>query len=218
VTRFNLDYVAGALPLLWDGMQTTLLLTVLSLIGGLTLGMLLAVLRLSRVKSVALAAASYVNLIRALPLLLLIFWFYFLVPLWLGRPVGGFTSALIGFVLFEAAYFSEIIRSGIQSVRRGQIFSGLATGLTYGQTMRAIVLPQALRNMLPLLLTEGINLFKGTALVYVVGVRDFLTAAGIIGTRDNTLVPMYCLVAVVYFLLCLAASLSVGRLQRRYAL
>ena len=218
MTRFNLDYVAGALPLLWDGMQTTLLLTVLSLIGGLTLGMLLAVLRLSRVKPIALAVASYVNLIRALPLLLLIFWFYFLVPLWLGRPVGGFTSALIGFVLFEAAYFSEIIRSGIQSVRRGQIFSGLATGLTYGQTMRAIVLPQALRNMLPLLLTEGINLFKGTALVYVVGVRDFLTAAGIIGTRDNTLVPMYCLVAVVYFLLCLAASLSVGRLQRRYAL
>ena len=218
MTRFDLSYLAGALPLLWDGMQTTLLLTALSLAGGLTLGMLLAVLRLSRLKPIALAAASYVNLIRALPLLLLIFWFYFLVPLWLGRPVGGFTSALIGFVLFEAAYFSEIIRSGIQSVRRGQIFSGLATGLTYGQTMRAIVLPQAIRNMLPLLLTESINLFKGTALVYVVGVRDFLTAAGIIGTRDNTLVPMYCLVAVVYFLLCLAASLSVGRLQRRYAL
>ncbi|MFI4980621.1 MAG: amino acid ABC transporter permease, partial [Nevskiales bacterium] len=158
-------------------MQTTFLLTVFSLVGGLTLGMLLAVLRLSRAKPIALAAASYVNLIRALPLLLLIFWFYFLVPLWLGRPVGGFTSALIGFVLFEAAYFCEIIRSGIQSVRRGQIMAGLGTGLTYGQTMRAIVLPQALRNMLPLLLTESINLFKGTALVYVVGVRDFLTAA-----------------------------------------
>lgn len=218
MTRFDIGYLASALPLLWDGMQTTLLLTALSLAGGLTLGMLLAVLRLSRVKPIAFAVASYVNLIRALPLLLLIFWFYFLVPLWLGRPVGGFTSALIGFVLFEAAYFSEIIRSGIQSVRRGQILSGLATGLTYAQTMRAIVLPQALRNMLPLLLTEGINLFKGTALVYVVGVRDFLTAASIIGTRDNTLVPMYCLVALVFFLLCLAASLSVGRLQRRYAL
>jgi len=218
VTRFDLGYVAGTLPLLWDGMQTTLLLTVVSLVGGLAFGMLLAVLRLSRVKPIALAAASYVNLIRALPLLLLIFWFYFLVPLWLGRPVGGFTSALIGFVLFEAAYFCEIIRSGIQSVRRGQIMAGLGTGLTYAQTMRAIVLPQALRNMLPLLLTESINLFKGTALVYVVGVRDFLTAAGIIGTLDNTLVPMYCLAALVFFFLCLAASLSVGRLQRRYAL
>ncbi len=218
MTQFNLSYLAGALPLLWDGMQTTLLLTVFSLIGGLALGILLAVLRLSRVKAIALAAASYVNLIRALPLLLLIFWFYFLVPLWLGRPVGGFSSALIGFILFEAAYFCEIIRSGIQSVRRGQVMAGLGTGLTYGQTMRAIVLPQALRNMLPLLLTESINLFKGTALVYVVGVRDFLTAAGVIGSRDNTLVPMYCLVALVYFLLCLTASLSVGRLQRRYAL
>nr|WP_283949846.1 amino acid ABC transporter permease [Limobrevibacterium gyesilva] len=202
---------------MWDGMQTTALLTVISLAGGLALGMMLAVLRLSRLRLVALAAATYVNLIRALPLLLLIFWFYFLVPLLVGRPVGGYTAALIGFVLFEGAYFCEIIRSGIQSVRRGQIMAGLASGLTYGQTMRSIVLPQALRNMLPMLLTESINLFKGTALVYVVGVRDFLTAASVTGTRDNTLVEMYILVALVYFLLCLAASLSVSRLQRRYA-
>jgi glutamate/aspartate transport system permease protein len=218
VTHLTFAYLASALPLLWDGMLTTLELTVVSLAGGLFLGILLAILRLSRVRAVALAAAAYVNLMRALPLLLLIFWFYFLVPLFVGRSVGGFTSALIGFVLFEAAYFSEIIRSGIQSVRRGQIMAGLGTGLTYGQTMRAIVLPQAMRNMLPMLLTESINLFKGTALVYVVGVRDFLTTASVIGTRDNTLVPMYCLAATVYFLLCFAASMSIGRLQRRYAI
>lgn len=218
MTAFTPAYLVSTLPLLWDGMQTTLLLTAISLTGGLLFGIVLALLRLSRVRAISWAVAGYVNLIRAIPLLLLIFWFYFLVPLWLGRPVGGYTSALIGFVLFEGAYFSEIIRSGIGSVRRGQIMAGLASGLTYRQTMRAIVLPQALRNMLPMLINEGISLFKGTALVYVVGVRDFLTAAGIVGTRDNTLVPMYVAVALVYFVICLAASLSIGRLQRRYAL
>jgi len=218
VTHFTLHYFIGILPLLLDGMVVTVELTAASLAGGLLLGIILAVLRISRFRPVAIAAAFYVNLLRSLPLLLLIFWFYFLVPLLVGRPVGGMTSALIGFILFEGAYFCEIVRAGLQSVRRGQVLAGLASGLTYPQTMRRIILPQALRNMLPVLLTEAINLFKSTALVYVVGVRDFLTAASIIGTRDNNLVPLYLLAAVVYFVLCLTASLSVGRLRRSYAL
>jgi glutamate/aspartate transport system permease protein len=214
----DLPYLVSTLPLLWEGMQVTLLLTVLGIVGGLALGTVLAVLRLARRKALAMLAGGYVNFFRSIPLLLGIFWFYFLMPLWLGHPVGGFYAALIGFVLFEAAYFCEIIRSGIQSVRQGQILAGLASGLTYRQTMRAIVLPQALRNMLPVLVTQSINLFKGTALVYVVGVRDFLTAADVIGTRDNRIIEMYGLVALVYFLLCFAASLVASRLQRRYAL
>ncbi len=218
MTHFTWSYLAGILPLLLSGMAVTVELTAVSLAGGLLLGIILAVLRISRFRVVALAAATYVNLLRSLPLLLLIFWFYFLVPLLVGRPVGGMTSALIGFILFEAAYFCEIIRAGLQSVRRGQVLAGLASGLTYAQTMRRVVLPQALRNMLPVLLTEAINLFKSTALVYVVGVRDFLTAASIIGTRDNDLVPLYLLAAGVYLVLCLTASLSVGRLRRSYAL
>jgi glutamate/aspartate transport system permease protein len=218
MAEFDLAYLTSALPLLWDGMEVTLLLTLFGVVGGLALGAVLAVLRLSRAKPLALLAAGYVTFFRSIPILLGIFWFYFLVPLWLGRPVGGFYAALIGFVLFEAAYFCEIIRAGIQSVRRGQILAGLASGLTYRQTMRMVVLPQALRNMLPVLLTQSINLFKGTSLVYVVGVRDFLTAADIIGTRDNQIIEMYCFVAVVYFLLCFAASLLAGRLQRRYAI
>ena len=218
MAEFDLAYLMSALPLLWDGMEVTLLLTLFGVVGGLALGAVLAVLRLSRAKPLALLAAGYVTFFRSIPILLGIFWFYFLVPLWLGRPVGGFYAALIGFVLFEAAYFCEIIRAGIQSVRRGQILAGLASGLTYRQTMRMVVLPQALRNMLPVLLTQSINLFKGTSLVYVVGVRDFLTAADIIGTRDNQIIEMYCFVAVVYFLLCYAASLLAGRLQRRYAI
>jgi glutamate/aspartate transport system permease protein len=214
----SLSYLRSILPLLLNGLQTTFFIWVLALAGGLTLGIVLAVLRLSRSRPVAWLAGAYVNVLRALPLLLLIFWFYFLVPLIVGRPVGGFTSAVIGFVLFEGAYFCEIVRSGIQSVRRGQVLAGLASGLTERQTMWAIVLPQALRNMLPVLLTETINLFKSTALVYVVGVRDFLTAAGIVGTRDNNLVELYLLVAAVYFVLCLTGSIAVGRLKREYAL
>jgi glutamate/aspartate transport system permease protein len=218
MAEFDLAYLMSALPLLWDGMEVTLLLTLFGVVGGLALGAILAVLRLSRAKPLALLAAFYVTFFRSIPILLGVFWFYFLVPLWLGRPVGGFYAALIGFVLFEAAYFCEIIRAGIQSVRRGQILAGLASGLTYRQTMRMVVLPQALRNMLPVLLTQSINLFKGTSLVYIVGVRDFLTAADIIGTRDNQIVEMYCFVAIIYFLLCYTASLLAGRLQRRYAI
>ncbi|MBI3706613.1 MAG: amino acid ABC transporter permease [Proteobacteria bacterium] len=216
--QIDLAYIVDELPLLWKGMQVTLLLTLLGIVGGVALGAALAVARLSRFRPLSLAAGLYVDLFRLLPLILLIFWIYFLLPLWLGRPIGGFYSALVSFILYEAAYFCEIVRSGIQSVRRGQVHAGLATGLSYGQTMRAIILPQALRNMLPVLLTQSINLFKSTSLVYVVGVRDFLTAADVIGTKDNRLIEMYGFVAVVYFALCCAASLSVNRLQRRYAI
>jgi glutamate/aspartate transport system permease protein len=183
-------------------------------------------MRLSSMRAVSAIAGAYVNLMRSIPLVLVIFWFYFCAPyigMWLTsapRPVqvGPEYSAFLTFTMFEAAYYCEIMRAGIQSIPRGQVAAGHALGLDYWQTMRNIVLPQALRNMLPVLLTESINLFKSTALVYVVGVRDFLTSAGLIGTRDNTIVGMYCLAALVYFLLCLGASLSVGRLQRRYAI
>ncbi|MBI1777850.1 MAG: amino acid ABC transporter permease [Proteobacteria bacterium] len=215
---FDFAVILGALPLLWEGMEVTLLLTVLGIVGGIVLGIFLAAMRLSAFSPVALAAGAYVTFFRSLPLVLLIFWLYFLVPLALGHPVGGFYSALICFILFEAAYFCEIIRAGIASVARGQVLAGLASGLTRRQTMQSIVLPQALRNMLPVLLTQSINLFKSTSLVYVVGVRDFLTAADVVGSRDNRLVEMYIFVAVVYFVLCLLASLGVGRLERRYAL
>ena len=218
MSGFDFAALRRALPVLWDGMVVTLLLTAIGIAGGLVLGAGLAVLRLSRSRMVAGFAAGYVFFFRSLPLVLLIFWFYFLLPLAIGRPVGGFYSAVIGFILFEAAYFCEIIRSGIQSVRRGQAFAGLASGLTPGQTMRAVILPQAIRNMLPLLLTQCINLFKSTSLVYVIGVRDFLTAADVIGSRDNRLVEMYTFVAVVFFVVCFLASQAVARLERRYAL
>ncbi|MCC7048872.1 MAG: amino acid ABC transporter permease [Alphaproteobacteria bacterium] len=216
--RIDIAFIVDHLPLLWQGMQVTLLLTMLGIVLGIALGAVLAVARLSGVRPLAIAAAAYVDLFRLLPLLLIIFWVYFLLPLWLGRPIGGFYSALVSFVLYEAAYFSEIIRAGILGIRRGQINAGLASGLSYAGTMRHIVLPQALRNMLPVLLVQCINLFKSTSLVYVVGVNDFLMAADVVGTKDNRLIEMYVFVALVYFTLCFAAARAADRLQRRYAL
>jgi glutamate/aspartate transport system permease protein len=214
---FDFKVILNAVPLLWEGMQVTLLLTALGIVGGLALGVALAVMRLSPSRILGSIAGAYVDLLRSLPLVLLIFWFYFLVPIVVGHPVGGFSSAVIGFIMFEGAYFCEIIRSGIEGVRRGQVMAGLASGLTRAQCMRLIVLPQAVRAMLPVLLMQSINIFKSTSLVYVIGLRDFLTAADLIGGRDNRMTEMYTLVAVVFFVVCWTASQAVGLLQRRIA-
>jgi glutamate/aspartate transport system permease protein len=198
-------------------MQLTFLLTLLAISGGIFLGTLLALARLSPFKALSFVAGSYVNFFRSMPLILVIFWFYFLVPLIVGRPVGGFYSVLVAFTLFEAAYYCEIMRAGIQSVKLGQLQAGQALGLTYSQNMKSVVLPQAFRNMLPILLTQAVILFQDTSLVYVVGLHDFLVNAEIVATRENRLIEMFLTVAVVYFVLCLSFSLSIRKLQRRFS-
>ncbi len=216
--NFDFSVVTGNLHLLLEGMQTTLVLTLVAIAGGLVLGTLLALARLAPFRLLSFVAGTYVNFFRSMPLILVIFWFYFLVPHVVGRPVGGFYSVLIAFVLFEAAYYCEIMRAGIQSVRQGQIHAGQAIGLTYGQNMRHVVLPQAFRNMTPILLTQAIILFQDTSLVYVVGVKDFLVSADLIANRENRLLEMFSTVALVYFVICLSGSLLIRRLQRKYAL
>jgi glutamate/aspartate transport system permease protein len=215
---FDYQVIIRNIPYLWQGLQLTFLLTFLAICGGVLGGTVLALGRLSRFLPISILAGSYVNFFRSMPLILVIFWFYFLVPFIVGKPVGGFYSVLIAFMLFEAAYYCEIIRAGIASVRHGQIFAGRALGLTYGQVMRYIVLPQAFRNMIPVLLTQAIILFQDTSLVYVVGLHDFLVNGDLVANRDNRLIEMYTAIAVVYFVLCLAGSLGVRRLQRKYAL
>jgi len=215
---FDFQIIVDSIPFLFEGMLLTLLLTVLAIFGGLLLGTVLALCRLAPFKLLSFAAGSYVNFFRSMPLILVIFWFYFLVPFIVGRPVGGFYSVLVAFIMFEAAYYCEIMRAGIQSVREGQVYAGQALGLTYRQNMRYIVLPQAFRNMIPILLTQAIVLFQDTSLVYVVGLRDFLVAADIVANRDNRLFEMFTTVALVYFVLCLAGSLYARRLNRKYSL
>ncbi|MFK7856653.1 MAG: amino acid ABC transporter permease [Granulosicoccus sp.] len=203
--------------LLWEGIKMTFLLTGLAIVGGIIFGTFLALLRIAKVPVLAQVAATYVNFFRSLPLILVIFWLYFLVPLIMGQPVDAFTSVLVAFVLFEAAYYSEIIRAGINSVSKGQLAAARAIGMTYPQSMRYVVLPQAFRAMTPILLTQAIILFQDTSLVYVVGLRDFLVSAEIVANRDQRLVEMFLFAAVVYFVVCFIASLGVKQLQRRFA-
>ncbi|MCH2263186.1 MAG: amino acid ABC transporter permease [Candidatus Thioglobus autotrophicus] len=216
---FELDFSVIVIPanssLLWEGIKMTFLLAGLAIVGGLILGTFLALLRIAKIPILSQISAAYVNFFRSLPLILVIFWFFFLVPLIVGRPVGAFTSVLVAFILFEAAYYSEIIRAGINSVRLGQLAAARAIGLTYIQSMRYVVLPQAFRAMTPILLTQAIILFQDTALVYVVGLRDFLVSAEIIANRDQRLVEMFLFVALVYFVLCFTASMGVKYYQKR---
>lgn len=215
---FDVGVLVRNWPFLWNGLLLTFQLTALAVAGGLTLGLILAVLRLSGIKPLEWFVASYVNFLRSMPLILVIFWFYTLVPKITGTSVSGFYSVLIAFVLFEAAYYSEIIRAGISSVRRGQISAALALGLTNAQAMRYVVLPQAVRNMIPVLLTQSIVMLQDTSLVYVVGLRDFLTSAEIVASRDNRPTEVYLFVAFVFLVICFSASRLVNRLRRRYAL
>lgn len=218
MTEFDVSIIVNSLPFLWGGLEISLLLTLLAILGGILFGTLLALARLSGIAPLALVSAGFVNLIRSVPLILVIFWFYFLVPLVIGHPVGAFHSALIAFVIFESAYYSEIIRAGIQSVRKGQIQAGMASGLRYWQIQRHILLPQAFRNMIPILVTQGIVLFQDTSLVFVVSLRDFMTASAIVAQTEGRLVEMYSFAAVVYFVICFGGSLVVRFIQKKVAL
>ena len=224
---FDFDVIQRSWAYLFrEGMTFTVTLTLLAMTGGIIFGTLLAMMRLSAFKPLSMLAGAYVNLMRSVPLVLVIFWFFFLVPYigaWVtgaDQPVkvGAWLSAVITFTMFEAAYYCEIMRAGIQSIARGQVWSGYALGLNYWQTMGYIVLPQAFRNMVPVLLTQTIILFQDTSLVYVISATDFLGAASKVANRDYRLVEMYTFVAVVYFIISYSLSLLVKRLQDRIAI
>ncbi len=223
--NLDFDVIQRSLPYLWQGLQYTIQLTAIASLGGIVFGTLLALARLSPIKPLYLLASGYVNLMRSIPLVLVLFWFFFLMPNVLQaitgaeRPpqIGAERTAIITFVMFEAAYFCEIMRAGIQSIPKGQVYSAYALGLTYAQAMRLVILPQAFRNMIPVLLTQTIILFQDTSLVYVISATDFTGAASKIAQRDGRLIEMYLFVAVVYFVLCYTLSVLVKRLQKKIA-
>ncbi len=211
----NLDVLQ---KFVWGGLVFSVQLTIISTLGGIFFGTLLALMRLSGKPLLMAPATFYVNGMRSIPLVMVILWFFLLVPLIIGRPIGAESSAIITFIAFEAAYFSEIMRAGIQSIPRGQVFAGQALGMTYAQNMRLIILPQAFRNMLPVLLTQTIILFQDTSLVYAIGAYDLLkgfTNAGKIYGRPE---EAYLIAAVVYFVICFALSWGVKRLQAKIAI
>ncbi len=200
------------------GFYFSVQLTLFAMVGGIALGTAIALMRLSGKRWLVLPAAFYVNTLRSIPLVMVILWFFLLIPLLIGRPLGADLSAIITFTVFEAAYYSEIMRAGIQSVPAGQVSAGYAVGMTYAQCMKLIVLPQAFRNMLPVLLTQTIILFQDTSLVYAVGAYDLLKGFEVAGKNFNRPVEMYLLAALVYFVICFSLSMLVRQLQKKIAI
>jgi glutamate/aspartate transport system permease protein len=216
--EFDFNVWGPSLPFIRDGLLFTLRLTLIAMTGGIVLGTLLALARLSPIAPLSWLAGAYVDTMRSIPLVMVILWFFLVIPFLTGTPVGAETSAIITFTAFEAAYFCEIMRSGIQSVPRGQVWAAQALGLTQAQAMIHVVLPQALRNMLPVLLTQTIVLFQDTSLVYAIGAKDLLKAADVVGKNYNRPVEMIVLSALIYFAICFSLSLAVRQLQKRVAI
>ncbi|MGY8523648.1 glutamate/aspartate ABC transporter permease GltK [Paracidovorax citrulli] len=225
--EYSFDFTsinADTLHVLWEGMLVSLKITATAVVVGIVWGTILAMMRLSSIKPLNWFAQGYVTIFRSIPLVMVLLWFFLIIPqvlqgLFNLSPATDLrmTSALVAFALFEAAYYSEIIRAGIQSVSRGQLYAAQALGMTYGQTMRLVILPQAFRNMVPLLLTQGIILFQDTSLVYVSALADFFGQAYGIGERDGRIVEMLLFAGFVYFVICFSASLLVKRYQKKVA-
>jgi glutamate/aspartate transport system permease protein len=220
--EFDWSSIPGALPFLWEGLKVSLEITALAVVVGIVWGTLLAMMRLSSLKPLSAFAAAYVNLFRSIPLVMVLLWFFLIVPqvlkgLFNLDPATDvrLASAMVGFALFESAYYAEIIRAGIQSVPRGQVSAATALGMSYPQAMALVVLPQAFRNMVPLLLTQAIVLFQDTSLVYVSALADFFGAAYKVGDRDGRLVELLLFAGAAYFLICFAASQVVRRYQTK---
>jgi glutamate/aspartate transport system permease protein len=222
--HFNWSGIPGAWPTLWTGAIITLQITLLAIVVGIVWGTILALFRLSGVKVLQWFASAYVTLFRSIPLVMVLLWFFLIVPQFLQNVLGlsadidiRLASAMVAFSLFEAAYYSEIIRAGIQAVPRGQVNAAFALGMNYPQAMQLVVLPQAFRAMVPLLLTQAIVLFQDTSLVYVISLADFFRTATNIGDRDGTTVEMVLFAGACYFVICVVASALVKSLQKKVA-
>lgn len=200
------------------GFLFSIQLTVIATLGGIVVGTFLALMRLSGKPVLVYPAAFYVNVMRSIPLVMVILWFFLLIPMLIGRPIGADLSATITFIAFEAAFFSEIVRAGIQSVPRGQTYAGEALGMTYGQNMRLVVLPQAFRNMIPVFMTQTIILFQDTSLVYAIGAYDLLKGFEIAGKNYGRPMETYLLAALTYFLICFSLSKVVRIIQAKVAI
>ena len=203
---------------IWKGLLFSVQLTVIATVGGIVVGTFLALMRLSGKPALVYPATFYINTMRSIPLVMVILWFFLLIPMLIGKPIGADLSATITFIAFEAAFFAEIVRAGIQSVPRGQAYAGEALGMTYGQNMRLVVLPQAFRNMIPVFMTQTIILFQDTSLVYAIGAYDLLKGFEIAGKNYGRPIETYVLAAATYFVICFSLSKAVRAIQAKVAI
>jgi glutamate/aspartate transport system permease protein len=200
------------------GLIFSIQLTVIATIGGIVVGTFLALMRLSGRPALVYPATIYINTMRSIPLVMVILWFFLLIPMLIGKPIGANLSATITFIAFEAAFFAEIVRAGIQSVPRGQTYAAEALGMNYGQNMRLIVLPQAFRNMVPVFMTQTIILFQDTSLVYAIGAYDLLKGFEIAGKNYGRPIETYVLAALTYFVICFSLSKVVRKIHAKVAI
>ena len=200
------------------GLLFSVQLTVIATVGGIVVGTFLALMRLSGKPILVYPATFYINTMRSIPLVMVILWFFLLIPMLIGKPIGADLSATITFIAFEAAFFAEIVRAGIQSVPKGQAYAGEALGMTYGQNMRLVVLPQAFRNMIPVFMTQTIILFQDTSLVYAIGAYDLLKGFEIAGKNYGRPIETYILAAATYFIICFSLSKIVRKIQAKVAI
>jgi glutamate/aspartate transport system permease protein len=200
------------------GLLFSVQLTVIATVGGIVVGTFLALMRLSGKPILVYPATFYINTMRSIPLVMVILWFFLLIPMLIGKPIGADLSATITFIAFEAAFFAEIVRAGIQSVPRGQAYAGEALGMSYGQNMRLVVLPQAFRNMIPVFMTQTIILFQDTSLVYAIGAYDLLKGFEIAGKNYGRPIETYILAAATYFIICFSLSKAVRAIQAKVAI
>jgi glutamate/aspartate transport system permease protein len=209
------DVISRNLEFMTGGLVVTFEIAAIALAGGLFWGILLGLARLSRTPWIYYPASLYVHFFRSQPLILVIFWFYFLVPVITGKPLGAFISTIIAFVSFEAAYFAEIVRGGLQSVSKGQAAAGYSCGLRYHQVQLYVILPQALKNMLPALTSQAVVIFQDTSLAYVIGLREFLRRVNLVDTREARSIELYLFAGIVYLVLCSSGSMIARRFERR---
>jgi glutamate/aspartate transport system permease protein len=203
---------------IWKGLLFSVQLTVIATVGGIVVGTFLALMRLSGKPILVYPATFYINTMRSIPLVMVILWFFLLIPMLIGKPIGADLSATITFIAFEAAFFAEIVRAGIQSVPKGQAYAGEALGMSYGQNMRLVVLPQAFRNMIPVFMTQTIILFQDTSLVYAIGAYDLLKGFEIAGKNYGRPIETYILAAATYFIICFSLSKTVRAIQAKVAI
>jgi glutamate/aspartate transport system permease protein len=200
------------------GLLFSVQLTIIATVGGIVVGTFLALMRLSGKPILVIPATFYINTMRSIPLVMVILWFFLLIPMLIGKPIGADLSATITFIAFEAAFFAEIVRAGIQSVPKGQVYAGEALGMNYGQNMRLVVLPQAFRNMIPVFMTQTIILFQDTSLVYAIGAYDLLKGFEIAGKNYGRPIETYILAAATYFVICFSLSKAVRAIQAKVAI
>lgn len=211
----SIQVIIDNIPYLVQGLLVTFELATISIILSFILGILLGIAKLAKSPIISKLAFIYIEIVRGTPLIMVVFWIFFLLPILLSKPIQPFTSAVAAFTIFTSAYIAEIVRAGIQAIPVGQIEAALSSGLSYWQTMRFIILPQAITKMIPPLVSQFISLFKDTSLAYIIGVMELTRRATIINNREFKSFEIFTFVAIIYFIICYSMSRYAKYLERK---